>query len=118
MKYLLLMLIALFGFSGCAGTTPEPITVYKDRNITKLQSYGKLPKIPPKAKIDKPIAIREAIQLPNDKRREYVAVKTSQLVNASKVSLTTRNRLHEAVDGLKFYKYQNTEWNKTYTNNR
>ncbi len=117
MKYLLWTLIALFGFNGCRGTVPEPITVYKDKNVTMLQTYGEIPKIPPKAKIDKPISIQDAMYLPEQKRKDYVAVKLSQLVNASKVSLMTRNRLYEATDGLIFYTYQVAEFNKTYSNN-
>ena len=95
--------------------TVEPITFYKDRNVTKLQNYGEIPIVPDKAKIDKPIAIREVMQFSEDKKKEYVAIKLSQLINASTVSLTTRNRLLEAIDGLKFYVYQTEEWNKAYT---
>ena len=118
MKHLLLILIALFGFSACT-KQPEQKTrvqIY-ERNITKLQTWGNIPKVPNKAKIDRPMAIRDICKLEQSKRKHYVAVRLTQLVEASTTSLTTRNMLQEAIDGLQYYEYVVKEWNKAYDKN-
>lgn len=116
MKILLLISIILFGFNSCSTNTPEATVVYADRNITKLQKWGKIPKVPEKARLGAPISIREVVMMPKPKQALYVAVIKTQLQHASKTSLIVRNRLYQALDGIAFYEYQVDTFNKAYGN--
>lgn len=113
MKNLISTLLAIFTFSGCAlSPEPETIIVYEDLNLTKLHHYHKIKALPPRAKVDKPISLSEAIS--KEDNNTYVAVKEEQIVEASKTSRVVRIRYKEAMRGVDFYTYQVEEWNKMY----
>lgn len=86
MKNLILTLTAIFTFNGCTlFPEPEKIIVYRDLNLTELHKHHKIKALPPRAKIDKPISLSEAMA--REDHDKYVAVVYEQAFNASKTSI-------------------------------
>ena len=108
MRYTIWIATALIFFDGCC--SKQSIT-YKNRDLPKQQLWTSTLKVPPRAKIDRPLPIKEIVKN-KSQWHLYKAVKGKQLKKASITTQEVRNALDERDRGLGFYNYQAKELNK------